>query len=354
MSQWYRDLDKKFSWSFFGFLIGILGLGFGLYAYYHKDKPNIEFEVLTNTEVFNINENIGKLKILYNNENVLSIDTTLKLLTIKFINSGNSSIKKEDFDDDYRVKLIIDNFIIADKPSIIHYSNLYLKEKFKFRYDYNSIEISPIIFDAHDYVIFKILLIGASKDTPSMKSIGKVAGQKHIPVITEMKDKDKTTLWDIVIGILLIIGVLIIIGVLGVLFEELRNKLILIRKNKIIKRFTNYYKIEIDQFYEQIFAIYREYDRNVLSYIIEISKDLEKFEKFITISHEAKSLKYIDLYYIGIDLHSGIKMSDNFEEISVIEELISNEDITENKNSKIKIKDKFIEEIEKLLKFIKK
>ena len=353
MGKWYKELDKKFSWSFFGFFVGILGLIFGLYTFYHKEKPNVQFEVVTNTDVFNLNENIGKLQILFNDENVLSIDTTLKLVTVKFINSGDASINKEDFDKDYLVNLNFENFIIADKPNIIDYSNSYLKDRFSFSYKSNSIQINPIILDENDFVIFKILLIGARNEIVQMTSSGKIAGQKNIPVFTEIKNKTKNPFWYLAKVLLSgFLGVMILGGI-GILLRVLKNKFLISKRSSLFKKFISNYNLETDKQYDQILEMYKKYGYDILLYIIELSKDLEKFEKFVTVDVNLKGLSYKDIKYLGIKLDSEQDLSEEFNKKTFIDKLILEDDFVENIEGKGKFKDDFINKIEKLKNYIK-
>nr|WP_319570412.1 hypothetical protein [uncultured Draconibacterium sp.] len=354
MGRWYKELDKKFSWSFFGFFVGVLGLLFGFYAFYHKEKPKLQFEIVTNTDVFNLHENIGKLQILYDNENVLSIDTTLKLVTVKLINSGGASIKKDDFDKDYLLKLNIENYIIADKPSVIDYSNTYLKERLQFTYNSKSIIINPIILDKDDYVIFKLLIIGARNEEVKMISTGKIAGQKNIPVLTDNMNKEKKPIWyypSIIIGAFIS---LLFMGFILALVEELANHLSLKKKNKVINRFKENLKIKSDKYYDEIFKIYRENGLEILSFIIDLSNNSEKFEKFLATNVNSKFLTYQDLKYIGIKVDSKLKLSDEFNKKSFMDELLLKDNFVERENGKPKFKDEFIQNIENLIKFIKK
>ena len=349
MEKWYKELDKKFSWSFFGFLVGIIGLVFGFYTFYHKEKPNLQFEIVTNTDVFNLNENIGKLQILYNDENVLSIDTTLKLVTVKLINSGDASIKKEDFDKDYLVKLTFENFIIADKPNIIEYGNSYLKDRFSFTYDSTTIQINPIILDENDYVIFKILLIGARNEIVQMTSSGKIAGQENISVLTEIKNNDKRTIWYLLkVGFSAFL-VLLATLVFGYIYDLLIHEISSSRKNRLLKRFISNYNIIIDKQYEQIFQFYRTYGVNILKYIVDLSRNSEKLEKVLVTNIHLKSLTYQDLKCIGIKLDSSLNLSAEFNKKSFIDELILNEDFLLRENNRTKFKDEFIQKVEKLI-----
>lgn len=47
-----KNLDSKFSWSFLGFVIGIIGIGISIYAiFFHHPAPDLTYRVLTNTNV---------------------------------------------------------------------------------------------------------------------------------------------------------------------------------------------------------------------------------------------------------------------------------------------------------------
>ncbi len=90
----YTDtINRRFPWSFLGFFSGLIFGVFGLYAVFFYEKlPELRVEVVSNTPVFSINEDVDNLSILFNGEDIRESKQLLSVLTIKILNSGNLSI----------------------------------------------------------------------------------------------------------------------------------------------------------------------------------------------------------------------------------------------------------------------
>jgi hypothetical protein len=85
-----------------------------------------------------------------------------------------------------------------------------------------------------------------------------------------------------------------------------------------------------------------------------LSNNSEKFEKFLATNVNSKFLTYQDLKYIGIKVDPKLNQSDEFNKKSFIDELLLKDNFVERENGKPKFKDEFIQNIENLIKFIKK
>lgn len=351
MKKWFREIDSRFSWSFLGFLIGILGLAFGLYTFFQKDRPELQFEVITNTDIININENIGKLQIFFDNENVLSIDTTLRLLTIKLSNYGNSSINKNDFDKDYLLGLDFKNYIIADKPNTIEFSNDYLQERFNFSFDSSSIKIAPVIFDKNDYVLFKLLLIGPRQEPIRISTTGKISGQSKIQIITNYKASKRKSLKDYAQDLLLFGSSLVGFAIFTIIVEFIKSKYRKNKKEKIIKKLNAKFDIQSDKDFKIIVHIIYEYGTKALNHILSINQDAEKLEKFGSADISLKHLTYLDLKYLGLKYDSK-KASEFFREKTYFDELLLDERII-RKGGKIIFSESFIQKIKDVNDFLK-
>lgn len=350
MRKWYTEIDRKFSWSFFGFLLGILGVAFGLYSILHHEKPKLQFEMVTNTDVINVTENIGKLQILFDNESVISNDTTLKLITIRLANVGNISLKKDDFDKDYLVGLRFKNYQIADKPTIIDQSNKYLQDRLSFSFDSTSIKIDPILIDKNDFVTFKLLLLGPRNEDVIISPVGKIAGQSTIPILSELKT-NKQSFWgylkEMAVVFIKLLLAIIALGILKVIFEWLKVELRLrkMRKYKIA------YKIETDKHYSSIFQLYALRGKNILQQILNLSDDSEKLEKLLMTESYIKGLTYQDLKHIGFQFDSKIDLSNTFNPKFFLREFNMDNNIVEERDKR-KFNEEFIKKVRKFMDFL--
>lgn len=364
MGVWYKELDKKFSWSFFGFLVGIIGIVFALYSIIHHEKPDMEFEILTNTDVINVSEDIGKLQILYDNKNVLTVDTTLKILTIKVINIGNVTITKEYFDSNYLPGFTIENGRIAEEPTIIDYNSDYLKKLFSFRYDSTKVTINPIILDTEDFVTLKILVVGAKDEPIKISCFGMIAGQNDFPVKSEnQKDKERTfwsrlnddNIWMKLARFFYYtfsfsLFVLVFIMPISQLSDSLARK----KNNKKIKDFKDLHDVAEDKEYKMVIHIYLNYGIEALEKIIELSKDTERLNIFAHANFYTKNLTFEELDLIGLPLRDKLDLAAEFKNKSLIDELLIEKDYLVGEFGKKTFKGEFVEKVERFKNYMKK
>jgi hypothetical protein len=113
-----KGLDQKFSWSFFGTLFSILFFLFGLYTtFVYEKKPRLQFQTLSEAPVYSLSEDVGKLDILFEGEDIRQKHQTLTILTIRVINIGSADIVKSSFDPDHLPSVVYHNWLdILDFP----------------------------------------------------------------------------------------------------------------------------------------------------------------------------------------------------------------------------------------------
>lgn len=364
MGIWYKELDKKFSWSFFGFLVGIMGVAFAIYSILHHEKPNVQFEILTNTDVINVSEDISKLQILYDNQNVLSVDTTLKILTIKIVNIGNLTITKDFFDENYLPGFVIENGKIADEPTLIDYNSDYLKKLFTFKYDSTRITINPIIFDSEDFVTLKLLVVGAKDDPIKISYFGMIAGQNEFQINSEIQKDTERTFWSrlnddniwvkiarfFYYMVTFSIFFLIIIMPIALISNGLDEK----REKKKIKDFKDLHEVADDKEFKMIIHIYKEYGIEALEKIIELSQDSERLNNFAHADFYTKNLTYAELDLIGLPLTDKVEGEEMFRAKSFYDELLIEKDVIVGDIGNKTFNEGFVEKVKRFEIYMKK
>ena len=127
-----KNLDKNFSWSFMGFLVGIIGIAFAVDTiYFYQEKPNIEYYQLTNTSVLDLKENVTKLDVIYDSTSIKKNRQSLRVVTIKILNSGNEDLGPQHYDKTVPLGLKIKGGVIVETPQIIETSNAYISDRLK-------------------------------------------------------------------------------------------------------------------------------------------------------------------------------------------------------------------------------
>ena len=192
-----RELDRKFSWSFFGFLLAILLALFTLYDRFLAEKnPQIYLDVLTSASVLDIREDIPKLDISFDGIAIREQRLSLRILSIKVINDSSQDILKNhyDSDDPLGLKLTSGKIIRAE---VTDTSNEYLKRNLSLSTpSNNALNFKSVIFEAHQYVVVKLLVLHPVEQIPSVVPVGHIAGMKQILVREPYKERTRMSFWS--------------------------------------------------------------------------------------------------------------------------------------------------------------
>ena len=193
----FLKIEKKFAWSFFGFLLAIIFGAFSIYTVYFKDtNPKLDFLIETNTKVLDLRENVRRLDIIYKSENIKESGKNLSILKIKIINTSDVNILSSYYDINDLLGFRLEHAEIVEKPEIIESSNAYIKKYLAVNLDSTgNVKFNPIIIDAGESFTLKILALHKTYDTPILKPFGKIAGIKNMSVIESFKTAETKSFW---------------------------------------------------------------------------------------------------------------------------------------------------------------
>lgn len=114
------DLLRDPVWQFVGAVLAAIAIVIAVFFYYRQRKrKRLSYQILANTPVLTVDEQIrGKLKVSYEDIPVQN----LKLLLLKFINTGNLPIATGDFERPLSISFdseakILSSEVIASSPS---------------------------------------------------------------------------------------------------------------------------------------------------------------------------------------------------------------------------------------------
>jgi hypothetical protein len=192
MGSWkvIKELDNKFSWGFWGFLITSIALILAIYlGFFNEKNPSLTYDILTNNEIIDVKENLSKLNIYYNGNDIEQNKQNLRFITIKITNDGNKHILKTFIENP--IGFSIDNGKIVDKPEIIKTNNSYLKDNLKlWQINSHAIQFSNVSFEANSYCIIKILVLSQNRIVPNVIPTGKIIGISKINKIDSYKNNN--------------------------------------------------------------------------------------------------------------------------------------------------------------------
>jgi hypothetical protein len=179
--------------------LALISFGFAIYqTFYFEKKPEITISINALSRVFDIHQSVGKLKVIYANEDLRVSKKQLWAMTVTVSNTGNAGIRKDDFDEAAPFGLYFTGAEIVDTPSI-HTSNSYLDESIKIKTQRDRIIFSPSIIESKDSLQISVLLLGPQSSTPTIDGFGKISGVSKFVVSTEGVAGNKTT-WEKIIG----------------------------------------------------------------------------------------------------------------------------------------------------------
>lgn len=185
----FKNFDQKFSFSFLGLALSVFYI---IYTEFIKiDKPIIDFEILTNTNVIDLKEeNLSSLNIIYKNKSITEEKKDLRILTFKVINNGRKSLLIGDLDPNDPLGFEIIDGVVVDDPVVILSNNTYISKNIRIvNMKGNLFSWNNVIMDPGDFFIIKFLVSVDKPIIPKVKAIGKIAGNRKLNVY-EMNEKN--------------------------------------------------------------------------------------------------------------------------------------------------------------------
>lgn len=263
------QIDKRYAWSFLGFILAAIFGGITIYTEFIRDNnPEIKTEIIANASILDIKEDIQDLQVIYQDENIKKSQKNLSSILIKLSNTGRNPILSSYYDDSSPFGLQIFNCEII-KAEIVSASNDYLINKLKEKGDKiigDKFIFPPIIFESDDFVTLKFLLMHPQNQEVKASPVGKVASTKFLKVLETFQQNGKESFWQQVIsGSILVhltrIPVYFIIFIFSIIILFLPPLLIASsiqkrNRKKTVHGYKNLTKLEINEGYEKIFNYY--------------------------------------------------------------------------------------------------
>jgi hypothetical protein len=155
----------------------IINIVWSLYIYYNPSNQNPDIKIILKniTNVFEINDDNKDLKIFFKEKDVLKEKLSLKVVTLKIMNDGNSDVSTNNFDTiNEPFGLSIKNGVIInaeiDKPSIKSFINI----QNKIKSDSSNFIFKPFIFPKKQYFFVRMTILHSNKKEPVIQEIGRI------------------------------------------------------------------------------------------------------------------------------------------------------------------------------------
>jgi hypothetical protein len=196
------SIEKRFAWSFMGFIIGTISIIVAVIIFFYSQKQSkIDFNLTIESEedLIEIKEQIPDLKVIFNNEEITKSEKRIKILKFSINNMGNT-ILQDYYDKNQDLRIVFKNSQILSYK-IIETNSEYLEKdllvnQIKDSVKSNSLLLNKLIFEKNKYAKIKCFLIQPKNvDTTIVTFEGKIAGIEKIPIVynyeNNIKNKEK-------------------------------------------------------------------------------------------------------------------------------------------------------------------
>lgn len=284
---WLKNIEIRFALNFFGFVLAVIFGVITIYIeFFRTDEPIIQYEVIGNTSILELREDVSKLKIIYDDLDIKEQKKSLSVISFRVKNDGRKPLLKSHYDEKAPLGFIINSgkIINVEKESL---SNAYLQKNLEINIqDDNKAVFSEVIIDPRDNFVIKVLILHEKVIMPEISPIGKIAGLNQIKISNLFSDEH--SFWkDVFHGSILVhlirvpvyfFGFIFSIGLIFAPIAIASEKLGYRKKNKIINQFKTYTKSGIDPKYEAVFEAFRAFGLNSLEYARDTISNEDKLK----------------------------------------------------------------------------
>lgn len=175
----------------------IVGFAFGIWGtLFYEKRHALAFEIISNASVYDVRENLNNLQIFYAGQNLRAEKKTLRLISLRIVNSGETHISKGDYDEAEPLGFSVQNGKILESPKFIG-SNSYLNRHIKpTLVNAHEVRVAPVILDAGEYIEVQTLVLTPEGVIPQIRPLGKISGIKNIEVSEPFQAKSEAGIWS--------------------------------------------------------------------------------------------------------------------------------------------------------------
>lgn len=188
--------DRKFAWSFFGFVLAVFFGGLTIYNEFIKNpNPALSVHILSDTNVLDVRENVPELKIIYGDVDIKNLNQTLSVLVFRVQNSGGAPILNAYYDENVSpsLALTVGRFVKVEQVAA---TSDYLRTSAQtVQTNQSTLQLPRVIMEPGEGYTVKALVLHGPRNGLPLKASGKIAGAKDIPVLPLEAEQAAASLW---------------------------------------------------------------------------------------------------------------------------------------------------------------
>lgn len=178
-------------------ILAIFGVGWAIFEHYYVANPKVALEIVSEAQLFNSTDRVSSIHLFIDSLDVQKADLNVTLYTIKVINKGRKHVSSSDYESE-SFGISISGGKRLDDTILMSASNDYITDSFAHLpiCPSDSLLLLPYVaLDIGDSYVFSLALLHRNGELPVLSPIGKILGQKRIP-ITYASDKEEMPFFE--------------------------------------------------------------------------------------------------------------------------------------------------------------
>jgi hypothetical protein len=191
-----EKIENKVYWGIVGALLSIAFGVIGLYTYFHEKKPNLLFEIVNESNVFDVHKSLENLTIYFDNENIQEKNLNLRIITVQISNNGEVDILQSYYDQKTEWGFKVNNGKIINNARIVNSNSDYLKSNISPKViGGDRVNLEKVIFEKGKFISIELLVIHNRNNPPEIYPIGKIVGIESVPPVKTWEKNLEPSFW---------------------------------------------------------------------------------------------------------------------------------------------------------------
>lgn len=214
---------KKPTWSFWGFVIGLLGIAIAVFLFFIRPEkePDLKLVIEDEFSIIELKEKIPDLKIIYKSEDIVQQNKEIKVLIYSFVNEGKTILQNfydtgKPFAIEFKDSQVLSTKVVASNSNYLE-EDFLLSQTAKDDDSKGIVNFKKLIFESNKKITLKsYLLQNKAIEKTEISFLGKVAGIDNLPIEHKKPEikKENTVPFEVRVSIILIYAVLGLLGIL--------------------------------------------------------------------------------------------------------------------------------------------
>ena len=263
-----NSLEKK--WSLLGVILAVIFGGLTVYSEFIRNRePALRFDVVSNTSVLDVREELGKLEIFYDGLDIKKSKQSLRVILVRVVNPGETDILMSHYDERVPLGFTVSNGELL-RVELLEASNQYLISNLRVTFT-DSLRgvFEPVILESKEFFIFKALVLHLQGAPPTLSPMGKIAGIRTINLTEPLSNDSEKSYWNLVFAggvwvqsarlISYFFGLVILLFAVISPVVFVSGKLTRRKRVKHVKHFRRVSEIELLDKDEFLFSVYEDF-----------------------------------------------------------------------------------------------